>query len=61
MAGSELLDKAAAADYINSTYRHIERLWSERRITGYRIGGKIRFKKSDLDEFIESGRLERLR
>ena len=56
-----LLDKAGAAAYLSTTERHIERLWTERRIAGTKIGRKVRFRQRDLDAFIERSRVEAIR
>jgi excisionase family DNA binding protein len=42
-----------AATYMDDTVRHLRRLVDERRIPFTRVGGKIRFRKSDLDAYIE--------
>ena len=49
-----LLDKAEAAAYLNTSERHIQRLWAERRITGVKVGRKVRFRIDDLDAWIEA-------
>jgi excisionase family DNA binding protein len=54
-------DWAGAAEYLQTTERHVRRLWSERKITGYRVGRKVRFKQGDLDDYLERNRLEALR
>ena len=51
---SALLDKAEAAAYLNTTERHIQRLWAERRITAVKVGRKVRFRMVDLDAWIEA-------
>jgi excisionase family DNA binding protein len=52
-----LLDGVAAAAYLGTTPRHIYRLWSERKLSGRKIGRKVRFSKADLDEFAERNRV----
>jgi excisionase family DNA binding protein len=59
--GKELLDKAGAAAYLNTSERHIERLWTERRIAGTKIGRKVRFLQSDLEAFVERSRVDAVR
>jgi excisionase family DNA binding protein len=61
MASPELLDKKAAADYLNVGERYVDRLWSERRIAGHKYGKVIRFAKSDLDAFLAATRTEAVR
>jgi excisionase family DNA binding protein len=60
MAGG-LLDKAGAARYLATTERHIEKLWSTRRISGIHVGRKVRFSRADLDDFVERSRSEAVR
>lgn len=55
---SALLDIEGAANYLATSPRHIQRLWSERRIAGVRLGRKIRFLQADLDAFIAAHRTE---
>ena len=40
-------DKAGAAEYCDTTVRHIERLQSERKLAYVKVGGKVRFLESD--------------
>ncbi|MFE2752814.1 helix-turn-helix domain-containing protein [Actinosynnema sp. NPDC059335] len=47
-----------AAEYMSTTERFVRRLVAERRIPFHRLGRLIRFKKADLDAFIEAGRVE---
>jgi excisionase family DNA binding protein len=54
-------DKAGAAEYLGTSQRHIERLWAERKIAGFKVGRFVRFKKSDLNAYAEKHRLEALR
>ncbi len=60
-SSTNLYDKSGAAAYLNTSIRHLERLWTERRITGVRIGRKIRFAQRDLDAYIEANRIEAMR
>jgi excisionase family DNA binding protein len=52
-----LLDNVGAAAYLSTTPRHIARLWSERKLSGRKVGRKVRFSKADLDEFAERNRI----
>lgn len=58
---TQLYDKAGAAEYLGTTVRHIERLWAERKITGCKVGRKVRFSERDLDDFIARNRVEAMR
>ena len=51
-------DWESGSEYLGTTIRHLQRLWSERKIGGYKVGKKVRFKQSDLDAFIERSRVE---
>jgi excisionase family DNA binding protein len=56
---SPLLDKQQAADFLNTSIWHIEYLIRHRRIPFVRVGPKIiRFKRDDLEEWIEASRIE---
>ncbi len=57
---SGLYDDESAAEYLDTTERHLERLRSRREITFVRVGRKIRYKKSDLDAFVERNRVSAL-
>lgn len=46
-----LVDIPAAADFLNTSGRHIRHLVSKREITVTRIGNKIRFRISDLNTY----------
>jgi excisionase family DNA binding protein len=59
-SASELLDIADAATYLDTSERHLRRLYSERRIAFVKVGKYIRFIRSDLDAFIASRRIEPL-
>jgi excisionase family DNA binding protein len=54
-------DKPGAAEYLQTTERHIDRLVAERKITFYKVGRKVRFRQGDLDDYIERHRLQALR
>ncbi|MBO0882629.1 MAG: helix-turn-helix domain-containing protein [Mycobacterium sp.] len=47
-----------AATYLNTSVRFIRRLIAERRITFYKVGAHVRLSISDLDEFLENGRVD---
>jgi excisionase family DNA binding protein len=51
---SALLTKEEAAAYLGTTERHVQRLWTERRIPAVKVGRKVRFRVRDLDAWIDS-------
>jgi|ETN02SMinimDraft_4_1059925.scaffolds.fasta_scaffold548079_1 excisionase family DNA binding protein len=51
-AGSDLLDPEQAAVYLNTSMRHIRRLRDECRIAYVKIGGKLRYRRQDLDDYV---------
>lgn len=54
-------DWTAAARYLGTSERHVQRLWAERKIAGHKVGRFVRFSQRDLDEYAERHRLEALR
>jgi excisionase family DNA binding protein len=56
--GSRLLDIPQAAEYLNTTERHIQKLWWERKLSGIKLGRLVRFRMDDLDRFIAEHRVE---
>jgi excisionase family DNA binding protein len=56
-----LFDKPAAAEYLHTTTRHVERLWAERKLSAIKVGRRVRFSKADLDQFIEANRTPAVR
>ena len=46
-----LLDLPQAADFLNTSSRHMRHLISKREITVTRIGNKVRFRISDLNTY----------
>lgn len=47
-----MLDIAAAAEYLGTSRRHVQRLIADRRLTHVKVGGRIRFRQQDLDAYI---------
>jgi len=47
-----------AAEYMNTTVRFVRRLIAERRIAFHHLGRHVRLKRIDVDQFINSGRVE---
>jgi len=56
-----LHDFDSAAAYLNTSPRHVRRLWAERRIAGVKVGKAVRFTEADLLRFIERHRVEAVR
>ena len=55
---SALLSISEAATRLGVTERYIRRLVYERRVPFYKVGRLVRFRESDLDEWLEAGRVE---
>jgi len=51
-----LLDMEGAAEYLSDTPRHLRRLAQERQLPFIKVGGKVRFRRQDLDTYVESRR-----
>lgn len=49
-----MLDIRAAAEHLGTSERHMRRLVADRRITFVKVGGRIRFRRADLEKFIEA-------
>jgi excisionase family DNA binding protein len=56
-----LRDKADAAAYLNCSVRSIDRLWADRKLAGVKVGGLVRFRQKDLDDYIARNHVEALR
>ncbi|MBF6272171.1 MULTISPECIES: helix-turn-helix domain-containing protein [Nocardia] len=52
------VDVEGAALYLGTGVRFVRRLVAERRVVFYKIGGHVRFKLSDLEEFAQAGRVD---
>ena len=52
--GGPLLDVDGAADLLGTSVRHVRRLRAESRIPWVKIGAKLRFRRSELDAYIEA-------
>ena len=52
--GGPLLDIDGAADLLGTSVRHVRRLRAESRIPWVKIGAKLRFRRSELDAYIEA-------
>ena len=49
-----LMNYEQAAAYLGTSPRHLRRLWVERRIGGVKLNKLVRFRRKDLDAFIEA-------
>ena len=47
-----------AANYLNVTERYMRRLVAERRIAYHKLGRLLRFRRADLEDFLQAGRVE---
>jgi excisionase family DNA binding protein len=56
--GRQLLSVTEAAERLGTPERFIRRLIAQRRIRFYKVGRYIRFDATDLDNFVETGRVE---
>jgi excisionase family DNA binding protein len=57
-APTELLDFKSSHEHLSITPRHLRQLVADRRIRHYKVGGRLRFDRADLDAFLISGRRE---
>ncbi|WP_280471421.1 helix-turn-helix domain-containing protein [Nocardia cyriacigeorgica] len=55
---AQYLSVPEAAVYLGTGVRFIRRLVAERRVVFYKVGGHIRFRVSDLEAYVEAGRVE---
>jgi excisionase family DNA binding protein len=53
-----LLTVAEAAEWLNTTPRHVRRLVFERRIAYRKLGSYVRFHPDDLAEYVAAHRVE---
>jgi excisionase family DNA binding protein len=53
-----LLTVAEAAEWLNTTPRHVRRLVFERRIAYRKLGNYVRFHPDDLAEYVATHRVE---
>ena len=52
------LTLSEAAAYLNVTERYVRQLVAEKRVAYHKVGRLLRFRRSDLDDFFEAGRVE---
>ncbi len=53
-----MLTTEEAAQYLGTTPRHIRRLVSDHSRSHYKVGGRVRFADVDLDEWLDSRRID---
>lgn len=53
-----MLTTEEAAAYLGTTVRHVRRLVSDHELSRYKVGGRNRFADVDLDEWLESRRID---
>ena len=59
MSGSvQYLTVAEAAVFLNTSERFVRRLVAERRVAFHHVGRHVRFSVSDLEAFVQAGRVE---
>ena len=56
-----LLEYEAAAHYLCTTLRHVRELWAKRHVAAVKVGRRVRFTQADLDAFIATRRVDKLR
>jgi excisionase family DNA binding protein len=54
----ELLTVEETADLLKTSVRFVRRLIAERRVPYTKVGKYVRLYRSDVDAFVESGRVE---
>jgi excisionase family DNA binding protein len=47
-----------AAEHLNTSVRFVRRLIAERRIAFHKVGSHVRIAVTDLDAFVQAGRVE---
>jgi excisionase family DNA binding protein len=61
MTSTGLMTVSQAAEYLSTSERFVRRLIAERRIAFHHVGRHVRLAVSDLDAYIEAGRVEPIR
>ncbi len=56
-----LFDYGGAAQHLNTTARHVRLLVYRRELAHVKVGRLVRFRKEDLDAYIESRRVKPVR
>jgi excisionase family DNA binding protein len=52
-SANDFLDIAQLAGWINITERHIRRLVAERRVPHHKIGGLVRFRPTEIEQWLD--------
>jgi len=52
------LTVAEAAEFLNTSERHVRRMVAERRIAFVKVGHFVRFRRADLERFLDEHRIE---
>ncbi|MCB1041183.1 MAG: helix-turn-helix domain-containing protein [Acidimicrobiales bacterium] len=52
---AEWLTASEVAHLLKKPVKYVYRLTSERRIRHYKLGNELRFKRSEVDDFVEAG------
>lgn len=60
-SGEHLVDDEGAAIYLGTTPRHVRKLWAERRLAAVKVGRLVRFRREDLDAFVDAHRVDAVR
>jgi excisionase family DNA binding protein len=55
---TKYLTVGEAAEYLNTSVRFVRRLIAERRIAFHKVGSHVRLAVTDLDGFVQAGRIE---
>ena len=53
------LDVTGAADWLGVEVRFVRRLVAERRVAYYKVGRHLRFDANDLDDFLDTNRVDK--
>ncbi|MFE9581909.1 excisionase family DNA-binding protein [Nocardia sp. NPDC006044] len=56
--GPGYMDVAGAAVYLGTGERFVRRLIAERRVVFYKVGTHVRFKVTDLEAYVQAGKVE---
>ena len=58
LGGEDILTAREVAVYLKVNRRTVYRLLKARKIPAFRIGGQWRFKRSELDRWLEAGKIK---
>ena len=57
-AESKTMDVNQAAAYLGVSASFLRRLVAERRVVHYKVGGRVMFRREDIDQFVDQGKRE---